>query len=142
MAKRVLTIGTFDLFHVGHLELLHGCRLLAGHAGRVIVGVNADDFVAQYKGRLPVVGEFERELIVRAIAYVDETFIHRGRERAAFDIGYYGPDIIAVGDDWRDRNYAEQLGIDDGALDRWGIELVYIPRTTGVSSSGIRASLR
>jgi cytidyltransferase-like protein len=50
----VLTIGTFDLLHVGHLELLAGCRELAGGSGSVVVAVNRDAFVERYKGRRPV----------------------------------------------------------------------------------------
>lgn len=140
MGKRVLTIGTFDLFHVGHVELLLACRELAGD-GTVIVGVNADNFAEGYKRRKPVVPEDQRQLIVSMMQGVDATFIHLGSHQTGINILEWQPDIIAVGDDWKDRDYLGQLGVSQDWLDARGIEVVYIPRTTGVSSSEIRARL-
>jgi glycerol-3-phosphate cytidylyltransferase len=137
---RVLTIGTFDLFHVGHLELLRECNRLAGLRG-VIVGVNDGDFVRRFKGRRPVNSNDERLANVRAIRFTDAAFIHLGRDYAQRDIRRFLPDIIAVGDDWQGRDYLDQLGVTQDWLDTRGIRVVYVPRTTGVSSSAVRASL-
>jgi glycerol-3-phosphate cytidylyltransferase len=134
---RVLTIGTFDLFHEGHVNLLERCRDL----GTVIVGVNDSEFVESFKGRAPVVDNSGRERVVMACRYVSDTFIHYGRDFAKDDIETVAPDIIAVGDDWRDRDYLAQLGVTQRFLDERGIRLVYLPRTEGVSSTLLRDSL-
>lgn len=137
----VLTLGTFDLLHVGHLELLSACRALAGQSGRVVVAVNRDEFVARFKGHAPTQPLDQRREMLESCRFVDATVINAGDERAGHVLGYVVPDIIAVGDDWRDRDYLGQLGIDQDYLDAHGIRVVYIARTRGVSTSGIRESL-
>lgn len=138
--NRVLTIGTFDLFHVGHLELFSQCRALARYDGEVIVGVNSDDFVASYK-RPAVVRERDRLAIVKACRLVTTAFLHMGRGSVRSDLNIYLPDIIAVGDDWRDRDYLAQLGVEQDWLDARGIRVVYLPRTTGESTTALRERL-
>jgi glycerol-3-phosphate cytidylyltransferase len=134
---RVLTIGTFDLFHEGHVNLLERCRDL----GTVVVGVNDSEFVESFKGRAPVVDNHGRERVVMACRFVSDTFIHYGRDFAKDDIELVAPDIIAVGDDWQGRDYLGQLGVTQDWLDARGIRVVYLPRTPGVSSTLLRDSL-
>jgi cytidyltransferase-like protein len=138
---RVLTIGTFDLFHYGHLNLLRACYDLAPEGAKVIVGVNDSEFVESFKGVLPTHSNFERLVNVQAVRYVDTVFMHYGRDFARDDLTAHAPDIIAVGDDWRDRDYLVQLGVTQRFLDERGIRLVYLPRTEGVSSTLLRGSL-
>jgi cytidyltransferase-like protein len=137
---RVLTIGTFDLFHYGHLNLLRECDALAEGA-EVIVGVNDSEFVESFKGSLPVQMNFERLRNVRSVRHTDHAFIHYGRDFAKQDIEDWKPGVIAVGDDWRDRDYLAQLGVTQRFLDERGIRVVYLPRTEGVSSTLLRDSL-
>lgn len=135
----VLTIGTFDLFHYGHVRLLARCAALAGSSGLVVVAVNPDDFIAAYKGRAPVVPLAGRMEVVGACRYVDRVVENSGLNSGPA-IELVEPDVIAVGDDWRERDYLGQLGITQAWLDKRGIRIVYLPRTEGISSSMLRTS--
>ncbi len=139
---RVLTIGTFDLLHVGHLELLEACRVLAGLDGTVVAAVNDGEFVQRFKGKRPVWTTGDRMAMLRANRYVDLVVRNTGHELAGPIIGRIRPDIIAVGDDWAPpRDYLGQLHITQAFLDARGIRIVYVPRTTGQSSTAIRARM-
>lgn len=134
----VLTLGTFDMLHVGHLELFRACREMAGPDGAVVVAVNRDEFVRQFKGQLPVIPYQQRREMVAACRDVDLAVCNAGDDHAAWAIVTIDPDIIVVGDDWRDRDYLGQLGVTQGWLDRRGIRVVYVSRTTGVSTTDLR----
>jgi glycerol-3-phosphate cytidylyltransferase len=137
----VYTGGTFDLLHVGHLELLRECRKLAGE-GRVIVSLNTDEFVASYKGTPPVIAYDERKAMLLACRDVDAVVRNVGGADSKTAIEVADPDIIAIGDDWLDRDYLGQLGISEEWLDERGLgPIVYIPRTTGQSTRFIRSRL-
>ena len=138
----VLTIGTFDGLHVGHLELLRGCRDLAG-AGQVKVGVNRDEFVRRYKGRAPTNPLPHRLEMLTALQVVDAVYVNVGDEDSGLLIDVVRPDLIAIGDDWLDpehdeRRYLRQLGITADWLTVRGLQVTYIPRTRGVSSTALR----
>lgn len=135
---RVLTIGTFDTFHYGHINLLRRCHELAGLDGEVIVGVNDSAFVKRFKGVVPLHSNGERMDFVRSIRFTAAAFIHYGREDAALDIMRWHVSVIAVGDDWQDRDYPGQLGVTQDWLDARRIRVVYLPRTAGVSSTQLR----
>lgn len=141
----VLTIGTFDALHVGHLELLDGCRYQAG-TGQVWVGVNTDAFVARYKHHPPLQTLEHRVAILRSLRIVDGVFVNVGDEDARVLIDCVRPDVLAIGDDWLDpdhdeRRYFAQLGVTRDWMDARGLRVVYIPRTTGVSTSALRSTL-
>lgn len=131
----VVTLGTFDLFHVGHVRLLERADML----GRVTVGLNTDEFVTRYKGRPPVIRYNDRAEVLRACRYVAEVVPNDQRPSAAALILAAGADVIVVGDDWQGRDYMGQLGLEAGWPERVGIEIVYLPRTPGVSTTQIRA---
>ena len=138
----VLTIGTFDRLHVGHLELLDECRFLAGQ-GRVMVGVNRDAFVERFKGVTPQPLAHRVEM-VRALRVVDDVFINVGDEDAGYLIEAVSPELLAIGDDWLDpggdeTRYLAQLGITADWLVERGLRIEYVPRTRGVSSTALRA---
>ena len=83
MEKKIgYTQGTFDMFHIGHLNLIRNAKK---HCDYLIVGVNADDLVELYKNKRPIVPLEERAEIVRAIRYVDE--VHAGRHAGRGDRG-------------------------------------------------------
>lgn len=141
---RVMTLGTFDLFHAGHVALLAACRRLAGGTGTVIVGLNTDAFVARYKGRRPVVSYEHRRLILescRYVTYVQDNPLGRRTHTQADGIEVRSPDIIAVGSDWRGKDYLGQLGVTQSWLDERGIKIHYIPRPDPplISTSVIRS---
>lgn len=136
---RVLTMGTFDLLHPGHIALFAWCRKLAG-GDEVIVTVNADAFVGSYKARAPVMGEDARRDVVAALADVDRCFVHEYGPDAGrtIDLALPAGGIVAIGADWRDRDYLGQLGVTQDWLDERGIVVVYVPLVPGHSSTGLR----
>lgn len=137
----VLTIGTFDLLHKGHLELLRACRSMAGQHGVVAVAVNDDDFVARFKGHRPVQCMADRMETVAAIRWVDAVYRNSGAEYADRVIREVRPSILAVGDDWAGRDYLGQLHVTQGWLDSHGVRIEYVPRTTGESTTHLRERL-
>lgn len=130
MAKKrtVLTYGTFDLFHVGHLRLLKRAKELGD---RLIVGVSTDRFNA-IKGKKSIFPYEHRAEIVAAIRYVDEVIEEDSWEQKVEDIRNYGADVLVMGEDWKGK-------FDD--LKEY-CKVVYLPRTHGVSSSELKTSLR
>ncbi|TIC87916.1 glycerol-3-phosphate cytidiltransferase [Nocardioides sp. GY 10113] len=126
--RTVLTYGTFDLFHIGHLRLI---ERLTAMGDRLIVGVSSDEFNAA-KGKRSVVSYEDRAAIVGAIRGVDLVIPEHAWEQKAADIAEYGVDVFVMGDDWRGKfDDLEEL-----------CEVVYLPRTVGVSSTEIKQMLR
>lgn len=135
------TGGTFDVLHVGHLELLRACRQLAGPGGRVVVALNTDEFVTRYKQRSTYQTYAEREEILRSLHDVDLVVKNAGDEDSRIAIDVVQPDVIVIGDDWRDKDYLGQLGLTQEWLAERGLWIEYIPRTTGKSTSAFRRML-
>lgn len=120
----VITYGTFDLFHIGHLRLLQRLR---GLGDRLVVGVSTDEFNA-LKGKKTVVPYAHRADIVAAIREVDAVFPEQRWEQKRDDIQRERADIFAMGDDW--------VGRFDDLSDL--CKVVYLPRTRDVSTTEIR----
>lgn len=140
----LLTIGTFDGLHVGHLELLGECRRMIPD-GKLYVGVNTDEFVERYKGQAPRQPLAHRIELLRSLRSVDGVFVNVGDENSGVLIDAIRPDALAIGDDWLDpghdqRRYLAQLGITLDWLRDRGLVIQYVPRTRGVSSSGLRGA--
>ncbi|MBM6621184.1 adenylyltransferase/cytidyltransferase family protein [Micrococcaceae bacterium RIT802] len=127
MTKTVLTYGTFDLFHIGHLNILKRLKEKGDH---LIVGVSTDGFNA-IKGKKPIVPFDQRIEIVRSIRYVDEAIPEDNWEQKRLDIDKYDVDVFGIGDDWR--------GKFDDLEDR--VEVVYLPRTSGISTTEMKRIL-
>ena len=123
----VITYGTFDLFHVGHIAILERSRDLGD---KLFVGVSSDEFNA-IKGKQAFFSYADRSRIVSAMKCVDGVFPedHWSQKRA--DIQKYGADILVMGDDWQ--------GKFDDLSDLCKVE--YLPRTTGISTTHIRTTL-
>jgi glycerol-3-phosphate cytidylyltransferase len=136
---KVLTIGTFDLFHEGHLHLLQACRKLAG-GDIVAVGVNTDEFVKKFKGEYPVNTERTRAAVVDSCRYVNQTKYNT--DGGEWLIKLVRPDILVIGSDWAKKDYLGQIGMTQHALDSLGILLVYVPYTEGISSTMIKERMR
>ncbi len=132
MATTVLTLGTWDLFHRGHLRLLTRCATF----GELVVGVNSDRFVEDYK-KLKCVQPFDvRADMIRELPFVKHTFCNNDAGRTLIES--VKPDLLVVGSDWHERDYLAQIGTPQALLDAWQIGLVYLPRTSGVSSTEMR----
>ena len=136
----VLTLGSFDLFHAGHVNLLARCRILAGKRGLVVVALNPDEFIEQYKGRPPVISYQDRYSVVSACRYVDRVIRGSGADSKPA-IESVGPDIIAVGSDWETKDYNAQLGVTSEWLSQHGISITFLPYTSGISSTQIRGRM-
>lgn len=123
--KKVITYGTFDLFHEGHANLLRRARALGDW---LIVGVTTDTFDMQ-RGKMNTCNNvMERIEAVKACGYADQIIIEEYRGQKIEDIQRYGVDIFAIGSDWE--GYFDYL--------KDYCEVVYLPRTEGISSSQLR----
>lgn len=127
MSKTVITYGTFDMFHIGHLRLIQRLQLLGD---RLIVVVSTDEFNLQ-KGKQVIIPYEQRAEIVAAIAGVDMVIPETSWEQKKFDIDAYNVDVFAMGDDWQ--------GHFDSLKEH--CEVVYLERTEGVSTTQLKASL-
>lgn len=126
------TQGTFDMFHVGHLNLLlhakEQCDIL-------IVGVNSDNLVFEYKNKRTIIRENDRRFIIENIKCVDECIIIDTLDKTeAWNHLHY--DAIFIGDDWKGNLRWQQTEKDLEAL---GAQVVYLPHTQGVSSTMLRS---
>jgi len=125
------TGGTFDLFHEGHINFLINCKRLAD---TVVVALNTDEFVSKYK-REPVFSYRQREAALLACKYVDRVVTHAHGEDSKPTILSVRPNIIAVGDDWANKDYYKQMGFTQEWLDAKKIVLAYLPYTKGISTT-------
>ncbi|MCH2207195.1 MAG: adenylyltransferase/cytidyltransferase family protein [Lentisphaerales bacterium] len=127
--SNVYVIGVFDLFHRGHVELLKRSKALGE---KLIVAVNGDKMVSQYKRR-PYMTEQDRLEIIKSCRYVDEAFIIQGFDNKQVLIDYK-IDKIVHGDDWKRESYLEQIRVDRSFMEKHNIELVLLPYTKGIST--------
>lgn len=128
------TSGVFDLFHIGHLNLLRNARAMCD---RLIVGVTTDD-LSLYKGKTPLIPLAERMEIVRAIRYVDAVVPQETMDKVSM-VQKLKADAMFVGDDWYATERWQQFEID---LSEVGVDVVYFPYTKGISSTKITHALR
>ncbi len=99
-ASTVITFGTFDVFHVGHLRVIERA---AAFGDRLVVGVSADALNLKKKNRLPVFSQAERLEIVAALKVVDEVFVEESLELKRDYIMKYDARVLVMGDDWAGR---------------------------------------
>jgi glycerol-3-phosphate cytidylyltransferase len=137
----VYTGGTFDLFHSGHVNLLKRCREIAGD-GLVVVSLNTDDFILQFKNKKPVCSEDERAEVLLACRYVDRVVMNVGGADSKIAIDQVQPNYIVVGSDWAEKDYYAQMSFDQSWLDERGIGLVYVPYTKTISSTAIKGRMK
>ena len=122
------TTGVFDLFHIGHLNILKKSKELCEF---LIVGVSTDELVKSYKKKPPIVPYNERIEIVEAIRYVDKVVPQETRDKiAAYDM--YKFDVMFVGDDWKGSEIFMKV---EKELNSRGVEVVYFPYTQDTSST-------
>ena len=122
--KRVITYGTFDLFHVGHIRLLERAQALGGY---LIVGLSTDEFNLT-KGKRSVFSYQERFQVLRGLRYVDEIIPESSWEQKVQDVATHRVDLFVMGNDW------------GGKFDflKPYCQVVYLPRTEGVSSTYLK----
>ena len=125
----VVTFGTFDVLHLGHLRILERARALGG---RLIVGVSTDALNISKKGRAPVFPEAERAAIVAALRCVDEVFLEESLELKREYLLRHRADVLAMGNDWA------------GKFDEFRdiCEVVYFDRTPAISTTAVIEKIR
>ena len=125
------TQGVFDMFHIGHLNLINGAKEQCEY---LIVGVNSDELVKSYKNKIPVINQEERRLIVENIKAVDQCVLVSTLSKSELWKEYQF-DAIFIGDDWKGNARWAQTEKD---LAQFGAKVVYLPHTDGVSSTMLR----
>lgn len=127
--KKIITYGTFDLFHIGHLNLLRRAKELGDY---LIVAVSSDRFNWEEKSKKCKISDKERMEIVKAIRYVDEVIPEDSWDQKIKDVQKYGVDVFVMGDDW------------EGEFDflKDYCEVVYLPRTEGISTTQLKNELK
>jgi len=138
----VYTGGTFDLFHSGHVNLLQRCKDIAGADGTVIVSLNTDEFIFNYKGKTPVCTYEERKAVLEACQYVDVVVPNIGGADSKISIQLSEAEYVVIGSDWARKDYYKQMDFDQDWLDDRGIGLIYIPYTQEVSSTKIKNRIK
>lgn len=148
--SRVLTVGTFDLYHAGHVNFLYQCARIAGvHSDEhdekhnVTVGLNSDAFIEHYKGTAPIYTYKERFKLLVNNRYVWNVIENDNKTIApllttggAYNTSIY--DFLVIGSDWAKKDYYAQIGVSQAELDELGIILIYVPYTKGVSTTELK----
>lgn len=128
--KKVITYGTFDLLHYGHINLLERAKKLGDH---LIVAVSTDEFNWDEKQKKCYYSYEERVHMLKAIKYVDEVIPEENWEQKSTDAEKYDIDVFVIGDDWR--------GHFD-FLEKQGVEVVYLERTPDISTTKIKKDIK
>jgi D-beta-D-heptose 7-phosphate kinase/D-beta-D-heptose 1-phosphate adenosyltransferase len=127
--KTVWLNGTFDVLHMGHINLFSHARKLAGPGGKVVVGTDSDERIRELKGpSRPINNIFDRIGFLRAIKYIDGVVTFSSDDELQAHIKRFSPDILLIGDDYRGKPIVGS---------QYAKEIVYFPRYGGLSSSGI-----
>lgn len=128
------TSGVYDMFHIGHLNVLNNAKKYCEY---LIVGVSTDELVQEYKGKTPIIPYEERKAIVENIKCVDKVIPQKDMDKLKVLLEY-NCDSVFVGDDWKGtqkwNDFEEQFA-------QYGIEVKYLPYTQGTSSTKLREVL-
>lgn len=129
MKKRIITFGTFDVFHIGHLRILERARALGDY---LIVGVSTDQMNFDKKGRYPIYTQQERWEIVAALRCVDEIFWEESMDLKRHYLQIHRADVLVMGDDWA------------GKFDEFKdiCEVKYLTRTPSISTTAVIEKIR
>jgi glycerol-3-phosphate cytidylyltransferase len=122
--KTIITFGTYDLFHVGHVRLLSRAKELGD---RLVVGVSSDNLNFSKKNKYPEFSQQERMEIISMIKGVDQVFLEESLELKASYLKEYEADVLVMGDDW------------SGKFDHLNTicKVAYLPRTPSISTTAI-----
>ena len=127
--KTVITFGTFDVLHVGHVRVLNRAAELGD---RLVVGVSSDELNQKKKGRRPVFSQAERLELIANLATVDEVFVEESLELKREYVLEHGADILVMGDDWEGKfDFLNDI-----------CEVVYLPRTPSISTTELIEHIR
>lgn len=129
------TQGVFDMFHIGHLNLINKAKKYCEY---LIVGVNSDKLVNSYKHKTPIINEKERLEIIQNLKAVDKAIIVNTLDKKHIwnSLCY---DAIFIGDDWKGNKRWEET---EKIMDSIGVKLIYLPYTKGISSSSLTETVK
>lgn len=127
--RTVITYGTFDLLHYGHINLLRRAKELGDY---LVVGLSTDEFNTNQKKKNTYFTYEQRKLLLESVRYVDMVIPEEKWEQKKSDAHKYNVDVFVIGDDWQ--------GKFDFLKDE-GVEVVYLPRTPEVSTTQIKQDL-
>ena len=125
------TDGTYDMFHVGHLNMIETAKKYCDY---LIVAVHGDDVVKEDKPNSPIIGQEDRRRIVAAIKGVDQAEITKFRDKKRLWELYHF-DVIFIGDDWKG---TERWNRFEKELNEVGVDVIYVPYTKGISTTEIK----
>ncbi|MCC2617513.1 adenylyltransferase/cytidyltransferase family protein [Aestuariibacter halophilus] len=127
--RKVITFGTFDVFHVGHINILKRARAQGDH---LTVGISSDELNQSKKGRAPVYPLSSRMEIIQSLRFVDAVFVEESLEKKREYIQQHNADVLVMGNDW------------EGRFDEFNdiCEVVYLPRTPSISTTEIIEVIR
>lgn len=126
--KTVITYGTYDLLHYGHINLLRRAKERGDY---LIVALSTDAFNSEKKGKKTYYSYEQRKLMLEAIRYVDKVIPEETWDQKINDIRQYGVDIFVMGDDWKGKfDFLKEY-----------CEVIYLPRTEGISSTQVKNEL-
>lgn len=128
--KRVITYGTFDLLHYGHINLLRRAKELGDY---LIVALSTDEFNEREKGKKTYFSFEQRKQLLEAIRYVDLVIPEEIWHQKVDDVNLYQADVFVMGDDW--------TGKFDDVGEKTDAEVVYLRRTPEISTTQIKKSL-
>jgi glycerol-3-phosphate cytidylyltransferase len=123
---KIITFGTFDLLHIGHINILERCKNFENKEdNELIVGISSDNFSYKKKQRYPIYDENQRKKILESLRFVDKVFIEESFEKKREYILENNADVFIMGDDWKDK-FDEFNDI---------CKVVYLPRTPSISTT-------
>ena len=129
------TTGVFDMFHIGHLNLLRRAKEKCDY---LIVGVSTDECVQSYKNKTPIIPYQQRAAIVQAIKYVDEVVPQETMNKVNF-LKKRHFDVMFHGDEWKGTELYNRYEIE---FAKFGASIVYLSHTDGISSSILREKIQ
>lgn len=124
---KIVTFGTFDLTHIGHINILERCKKMNNGDNTVIVGISSDKFTYEKKSRYPYFDENSRIKIVKSLKFVDEVFLEESFDKKEEYLKKHNADVLVMGSDW------------EGKFDMYNniCKVVYLPRTPDISTTNI-----
>ena len=132
--KRGYTTGGYDMFHVGHLNILESAKALCE---TLVVGVTTDELCYSRKKKYPIINEKDRLRIVGAIRYVDETVLQSDMDKLSA-VRELNCEVVFVGSDWKGTDSWNEYEKQFAAI---GVDVVYLPHTDGISSTILREKI-
>jgi len=133
----IITLGVFDVLHVGHIKLLKFCKQL----GNVTVGLNTDEFTLSYKGKKPVMNYKERKATLLELGLVNRV-VPNDQAMGSIKPLLKDIDLIVVGSDWATKDYVGQIGVTWDWLERHNIGICYFPRNLNMSTTLIKERVK